>query len=258
MILTLGLVGILALFPVAIRAGRHVIEDSNAAVIAQSVAESIRSGIRTRKGYSKKGNIYFVFNHDGVKDAIPADPRAARASADYYVLLPRFKQGRRFGGNSERARRINALRAGKTFVYPETDRRRPTPNGGGDARKADDDGDDARLRVGDKSIKTIKVTDVYWLGQHLVPVSKNGKQKSAEYVLDDMLIETLKQYSFAFAIRPSYFDADLAEGKSFEPANQLFHVTVMVFRGFSPDRKPLESDQEPPAPVYELEFEVAL
>ncbi len=255
MILTLGLVGILALFPVAIQAGRRVIEDSNAAVIAQSVAESVRSGIRTRKGFARKGSIYFVLNHDGVTDSVPADPRLAKPSADYFILLPRYKKQRRYAGSSERERRVKALREGKTFVYPETDTRR-NPNGSGDAYRADNDGDDLKVRIGRKTIETYKVLDVYRLGNHLVPVGKGGRKKGAEYVLDDMVIETLKQYSFAIAVRPSYFDADMAEGKSFEPANQLYHITVIVYRGFPRER--LDADQVSPAPVYELEFEVSL
>ena len=60
-ILTLGLVGILALFPVAIKAGRTVVEASNSVVIAQSVVDAIRSGIRNSKGLSKQqGHAYFL------------------------------------------------------------------------------------------------------------------------------------------------------------------------------------------------------
>ncbi len=52
-ILTLGLIGILALFPVAIHTGKQIVEMSTAVVIAESVAESIRDGIRNQLRYAK-------------------------------------------------------------------------------------------------------------------------------------------------------------------------------------------------------------
>jgi prepilin-type N-terminal cleavage/methylation domain-containing protein len=262
-ILTLGLVGILALFPVAIRAGRQVVEDSNAVVIAQSVAEAIRSGIRNRKGYTRSGHVYFVFAHDGVRDSIPADTRLLKPRDDYYVLLPRFQLEQSFSGRTESERRRKALASAKTFVYPETDTR--SPNGGGNADLADDDGDDARVEIGGRRMSRIRVEGVYELGQHLVPGGVPGAgaaRSGGARVLEDMLKDSLKQYSFAFAIRPSYFDADLSEGRSFQPANRLYHVTVMVFRGLMIEPRDghkliMTEDEEPPKPVYELEFEVS-
>ena len=47
-ILTIGLVSIVALFPVAIDVGRQVIEASNSVVIGQSVAEAIREYLEGR------------------------------------------------------------------------------------------------------------------------------------------------------------------------------------------------------------------
>ena len=258
-ILTLGLVGILALFPVAIQSGRRVIEDSNAAVIAQSVAEAIRSGIRTRKGYSSSGNAYFVFNHDGVQDSIPTKAKDLSTRHDYYVLLPSYKKGQRFAARSRNDQRVKALRGGRTFVYPESD---PRPNGNGNAQLADDDSNDFKVTIGKTTLRTYRVDSVYSLGNCLVP---RGQTKSGgKDVLDDMLVETLKQYSFAFAIRPSFFDANLAEGGSFQPANQLYHVTVLIYRGLLKDPRDAKKhrlalrDNEAPTPVYELDFEVAL
>ena len=54
-ILTLGLVGILALFPVAIQMGKDVVETSTSVVIAESVADSIREGMRNRLRYTVRG-----------------------------------------------------------------------------------------------------------------------------------------------------------------------------------------------------------
>jgi prepilin-type N-terminal cleavage/methylation domain-containing protein len=249
-ILTIGLASIVSLFPVAMNVGRQVIEMSNAVVIAQSVAEAVRDGIRNRKRYSEtrqggETNVYFVFQHDGVKDAVPSDVDRESPNHDYYVLLPRFRSGQKFGGAGARTQ---AVQTGKTFIYPETDKDRP--NGRGDASVADDDSDDD----GDDKVWTLRVEDVYRLGNHLLPVGNLGSEQFLESIAQDVL----QQYSYAFAITPSWFDADLTNSRtSFTPANQLYHVRVFVFRAF-PDKTKVETLAEWPAPVHELDFEVAI
>ncbi|MCH2581886.1 MAG: prepilin-type N-terminal cleavage/methylation domain-containing protein, partial [Planctomycetes bacterium] len=112
-VLTLGLVGILALFPVAIKAGRTVVEASNSVVIAQSVVDAIRSGIRNSKGLSKQqGHAYFILRHDGVTDKVPSDSKLHDVKDDYYIILPRFQSGRKFPGARGR---VASLRRGKLF-----------------------------------------------------------------------------------------------------------------------------------------------
>jgi prepilin-type N-terminal cleavage/methylation domain-containing protein len=252
-ILAVGLIGILALFPVAIRTGLKVVEDSNAVVIAQSVAEAIRDGIRNRKRYfvgrgarSTAIQTYFVFKHDGVMDPIPVDADLERPHHDYYILLPRYEPGRVFAGG-ERTARLAALKVAKTFVYPETDQ---PPSGGGDAFLADNDADDHVVTVGDEEIETFRVEKVYSLGNNLILGDPDGPG-----ILKDMQLDTLRQYSYAFAIRASYHDANVFEGKtSFEPANKLYHVRLMIFRKFQVSEHMVDY----PKPVYELEFEVSL
>src|SRR5687768_5723465 len=142
-ILTLGLVGILALFPVAIDSGKKVMERSTAVTIAKSVAEQIRSGLRNQKRYNLKGAVpftYFIFHHDGVQDPIPRDSSQERPAGDYYILLPQFRPEQNFQGANDNDRRMNAVRATKEFVFPEDDE---PANGGGDPYQADNDGDDA-------------------------------------------------------------------------------------------------------------------
>ncbi|MBI4605703.1 MAG: prepilin-type N-terminal cleavage/methylation domain-containing protein, partial [Planctomycetes bacterium] len=96
-VLTLGLVGVLALFPVAIHYGKQIIERSTAVVIAESVSEAIREGIRNNLRSVTRNNTthhYFVFKHDGVKDAAPRSRELERPDKDYYILLPRYKTQR--------------------------------------------------------------------------------------------------------------------------------------------------------------------
>lgn len=245
-ILTIGLASIVALFPVAIDVGRQVIESSNAVVIGQSVAESIRDGIRNRKRFitSRNGNtdVYFIFEHDGITDRIPASFDRESPRHDYFILLPRHPRGKAYPGATALDRRFLAVEASKTFLYPETDE---PPNGGGDASRALDDARKQSV----EDIFDLRVEKVYELGQELYPESRPSSERLA-----DIEKEVLKQYSFAFAITPSYFDADLSEVRgNFEPANALYHVHVMVFRQFlEPSPHTL-----PSKPVYELHFEVA-
>jgi prepilin-type N-terminal cleavage/methylation domain-containing protein len=264
-ILTIGLVSIVALFPVAINVGRQVIESSNSVVIGQSVAEAIRDSIRNRKRFSNTGNAYFVFQHDGVTDTIPADSRLERPSQDYYVLLPQFRAGRRFSGTSQFRRRFAALsRSAKTFVYPETD---APPNGNGDPAKARNDAyTEAELR-GQAAAQKRQFRSWYWklrpiknvyrLGENLTTDDKKENLPNSFGALADIQGEVLRQYSYAFAIIPSFFDANLASTREYIPAGKLYHVRVMVFRRFPKDLKVLENIV-PPEPVYKLDFEVSL
>ena len=243
-ILTLGLVGILALFPVAIQMGKDVVETSTSVVIAESVADSIREGMRNRLRYTVRGGVthtYFVFKHDGVEDRIPARTRDEKPQGDYYILLPRYRLGAKFPSREQ------AIKSGKTFVYPETD---SLANGNGDAFTADDDGDDRKRFVGAQVFEDIRVDKTYQIGQFLpADDAPDGPD-----VLDDQKIEALKQYSFAFSIQPSYADVNMSQSKSIiEPGNRLYHVRVMVFRGFLPPGP----DADPPEPDFELDFEVS-
>lgn len=248
-ILTLGLVGILALFPVAIHSGKQVVERSTAVVIAESVAEAIRDGMRNHLRYSRDGDAYFLFNHDGVESEIPALADREKPSADYYILLPKYRGGRR--GFSGRRRQEKALAAARTFCYPETDR---PANGRGRERRADDDGNDQQHRFSNgQTFEDVKIQKVYKMGT-LLP----GLKEKGPYILDDQKIDSLKQYSYAFSITPSMKDANLSPlNSTFVPAGRLFHVRVMVFRGFAAPEAH-DRDAVPPDPVFELDFEVSL
>lgn len=265
-VLTIGLVSIVALFPAAIRLGRQVVEKSNAIVIAQSVAEAVRDGIRARKRFVVKGNdadLYFVFKHDGVRDNVPASIQRERSNHDYYILLPRYSRGRKFSGAGRNVSRRKALERSKIFVYPETDR---PMNGGGNSSKADNDADDLKGRV--KDVWNLKVEATYRLGTELVKSGLARRMKfpgqddqnfdeSDPSVLLDMQAEVLRQYSYAIVVTASFFDADISpQVREFQPGNHLYHFRVLVYRNF-PKPEQIRNLVNWPAPVYELDFEVA-
>ena len=155
-ILTVGLLGLLAVFPVAMRAGKDAVENTNAVIISQSVEQAIREGLAQHKGQSQDGRwTYFVCNHDGVTDPLPTKIEQARPDADYYILLPSSDPDRKSA-----IKRTEFWERGKTFVFPETDglswiavdggverevfdeSSSSSPNGRGNPLQADDDSDD--------------------------------------------------------------------------------------------------------------------
>ena len=76
-----------------------------------------------------------------------------------------------------------------------------------------------------------------------------------DQVFDDQKIEVLKQYSYAFSVRTSIFDANLdANQQNFIPGDELYHFRVMVFRAFDQNYR---EGGDPVPPVFELDFEVA-
>lgn len=101
-ILVLGISGIIALFPTAIESGNQTVQDSYAAAITQSVIDALAVGIREgRHRVADTDNPprvwnYFIFDHDGVYDAMVPRPQAYDADpnismADWCILLPMGK-----------------------------------------------------------------------------------------------------------------------------------------------------------------------
>lgn len=252
-ILTIGLMGILALFPVAIETSRVTIQDTNGVLIAQSVEQAIREGLAHRKGQDDSGRwTYFLFQHDGVKDPIPRRIQDANPNHDYYVLLPDLDPDR-----AGQTTRVNAFRTAKAFVYPETDGHEWTtadgttesdlddsgsPNGGGDPTKADDDGDDRELDVvaivgddgeGEQQETSFEVYRTFPLGR----AALTEEELDSPDLLDSDRTDPLATYSYAFAIKRAFDDANKlasSEGprSSFAPQGELYQVNIMIFRSF--------------------------
>lgn len=188
-ILLVGIVGVISLFPVAIKIGGEAITDSLAANLARSVEESLRAAIKNRKAAYTFGAdrthvlVYFIYEHDGVcdpaeygrdkirKDHVPADASDVRRrnmpdapygtpwALDSVILLPidntkNAELGVGYRGGSEREARMRAYLDGKVFVYPEGDPGESSGaqmhNGGGNPGLADDDKDDFKEDSPDK------------------------------------------------------------------------------------------------------------
>ncbi|MBI4577291.1 MAG: prepilin-type N-terminal cleavage/methylation domain-containing protein [Planctomycetes bacterium] len=67
-VLSIGLVGILAVFPTAIKTGAKTTEDSYAGIIAQSVMAAVQVGVRENRGRLGGAGTpeFFVLQHEGV------------------------------------------------------------------------------------------------------------------------------------------------------------------------------------------------
>ena len=246
-ILVIGLLGLLALFPVALKLGTITIENTNAALIARSVEQAVREGVQNRKGQDPQTlNTFFLLQHDGVKDPLPRRLVDAVPSADNYILFPEPSDS-----SQREYDRGDAYRQGKLFVYPETDGQSwqplldgvtldevsdldsgSSPNGGGDVRLADDDKDDIEI---DSENQTYGVYRTYSLSNQFLTglgIDEDDDEFDSTGAKDD----PISQYSFALAIRPAYRDASLnrrfpTEG-TLIPAGELYEVEILVYRSF--------------------------
>ncbi|MCI0652002.1 MAG: prepilin-type N-terminal cleavage/methylation domain-containing protein [Planctomycetes bacterium] len=267
-ILVIGLLGILALFPVAIYSGNRSVADTCAVIITESVEQAIREGLQHRKGQSQNGDwTYFLFQHDGVLDPLPPKITSASPGADNYILLPSEKERESLSSDPRKA----AYDRGKVFVYPETDGRNweievgggtqafddtsagAPPNGQGSVDKADDDRDEffeigvglseedakaALMPANVKVMRTYQLTNGFLRGDAELETLPEEEQRA---------LRNLQNYSFAFAIRRAFNDGSLGiqhfpetlgrtptKTNQIVPANELYEVTIMIFRGFLP------------------------
>ncbi|MAJ27824.1 hypothetical protein CBD41_00295 [bacterium TMED181] len=246
-ILTVGLLGLLAVFPVAMDSGRKAVEATNAVIITQSVEQAIRDGLKEHKAQSRDGRwTYFIFHHDGVTDDYPTDIEKARPGADHYILLPSPDPDA-----TTSIDRDSHWDRGKTFIFPESDGLtwivddglgerevdngteddfRGSPNGNGNPLLADDDADDREVSGFDgESYRDFDVRRVYTL-------SNNFFDEEIAEDFDIVDEDPISQYSFAFAIRPARQDASLGiqfpDSSNLVPAGELYEVDIMVFRTF--------------------------
>ena len=244
-ILVIGLMGLLALFPAAMRSGTLTIEETNAMLIAKSVEQAIREGVQNRKAQDQETGrfTYFLFQHDGVKDPLPRKITDASPSADHYILFPSPDDTSR-----QALDRGEAYRRGKTFVFPETDGTEWTaslggitetfededsgaePNGNGNPNLADDDRDDYE---DDESGDTdFEVYRTYPLSNRFL-ATLGLEEDDEDAVADD---DPISQYSFAFSLRPAYRDASQTRRdptqSDLAPAGELYEAEILVFRSF--------------------------
>ena len=199
-VLSLGLLGILGVFPVGIKKTAEIVEDSNAAIIAESVQNAIELALgnaRIDDGVDKG----FVFLGEGV-DALmeqkghilPVDittldgtPPSINKAADYWVKLP-----------------YGAMEA---YLYP-----RPDPT---------------TYEVGPYTGKNLPpVTRVFPCGAQ---IAKNATDPGLTLVeREEAARDPYSQYSYAFIIK----EAKVGDPPAYTPEHSLYELTVYIYRNF--------------------------
>jgi prepilin-type N-terminal cleavage/methylation domain-containing protein len=222
-VLAVGLLGILAVFPHAMRSAMITVEYSYAAAISQSVMDAIHLGLREMRTTDENGRwLAFILDHSGpeeleadrnnfLKDINLADLMQSDGSPtgefkkllqkDYCILLPRADETVSSGSGTP---------VGKAFLYPRENK------------------NDNLNRKGER---TPTITKVYKLGQDLAnstasdPATKDLEQS-----------DPLQTYAYAFTIRgaraPSLANPTPDRTKQ-NVAEGLCEVVVKIFRNFT-------------------------
>jgi type II secretory pathway pseudopilin PulG len=271
-VLVLGIMGIIALFPTAIESGNKTVEDSYAAAITQSVVDSITVGLRESRYQTSSSThtpgfsyTYFVFNHDGVIDPAPTvvaevedytNPTSKPWRADWCIVLPISRAG--LGPN------VNVVDE-PVFMYPTPKNTTQTPY---DAKVVDqrqgnklsspgsvvDDLSDRLWRTTNEGASVPWVPAVYHLGRYRAPAPsgmtagdirtefRGEKVYSGTVAEETIAVDPYPTYSFAFTLQRARIDthnaagAPTPDGLITNTADQftssLYQVRVMVFKNF--------------------------
>lgn len=228
-ILVVGLVGIMALFPAAIQSGNRTVEDSYAASIAQSVLDAINVGIRENRYDRDWGSgpvHFFIFQHDGIPIQDFTDLAQPGGSGSYLQDLNVEANARQAAGSDHRFLILlptNETDTGTTFtfIYPKddigSDIRNPASNGLNDTTR-----DNPSCTV----CANEHVREIYRLG------TQNAFETDLPAPAGD---DPYEQYGFTIKIRRAKIDAnDDGRIDGSDPySNNLFEVIIQVYRNFS-------------------------
>ncbi|MHC4390439.1 MAG: type IV pilus modification PilV family protein [Planctomycetota bacterium] len=239
-ILMVGLVGIMSVYPQAVRAVNETIEKSYAAAISQSVRDAIGLGMREMRTPYPDWQA-FILDHDGVKDLDVDRTTFLRTldladlkretgerkpefltllTKDYCVLMPRADETEPSGGSKPR---------GRPFLYP-----RKSPNDNTERKSPDRvpytiELPDGSLEEGEK----LEVSRVYELGQKLA-TSEDPNEFTQELDRND----PLSQFGFAFymrAARAPSVDNPTPDRRQQDIVPGLYELVIQVYRNFDPE-----------------------
>ncbi|MCZ6688030.1 MAG: prepilin-type N-terminal cleavage/methylation domain-containing protein [Planctomycetota bacterium] len=218
-VMSVGLTGIIAVFPAGIKMGSKAVEDTYSGILAQSVIDGLKVAMRENRFEDpKRGGTYVVFDHDGITD----DPSQHRIKnpdyeKDFVLLLPQY-----FSDSKT-----------KVFIYPETSN---PANGRGSSADAKDDDED---RVEDRHGESVfEITKTFEVGQFIK--QRMSDPEVSDYEKREILSrDPITQYSFAIIIKRAKVDTN-KDGEITKDdlySNFLFDVEVRIYRNFRPDPK---------------------
>lgn len=274
-VLVLGIMGIIALFPTAIDSGNRTVEDSYAAAITQSVVDAVTVGLReSRYQYTAGSTVYtyFVFNHDGVIDQVPSPTVAADYAdatkpwqKDWCILLPVSKVATaNLAADQEPVFMYPTPRNTTATPYPTEfiDQRSNTKIAAPASQT--DNLDDKLWRTTNEGANVPWVPAVYHLGRYRDPPTSGPALPSGmspgdvrlEFRGDKIFVGSVTQetiavdpyptYGFAFTLQRARIDtagggpaSDKPDGKIVATQDHytgsLYQVRVMVFKNFDPE-----------------------
>jgi hypothetical protein len=209
-ILMVGLMGIMAIFPLGVRYTTQIGEETHGSVIAESVIQAVELGLHKMKGY-RDDKPFIIFMGPGVEGPFPAkfDPTTVNTSADCYVEFPT--------GNL-------------TYMYPRNQ----------DSPEAPEEFE------GTPGMSGHRMITVTWLvGKEIAEILEEGRDAYAyprDY--DAMIRDTWPRYSYAFTLERARIDSD-RDGEITETddaSNHLYELAVYVYRNFP--KTPGQAQQE--------------
>ncbi len=267
-ILSVGFMGILSIFPTAVLSGNKTVEDVYASMIAKSVIDALQVGMRESLGASGAVNgIYFVFDHDGVRDLVE-DPNGNAYEDfpeikldtpvlsddfdwdnDYIVIVPNFVGT---PGNYDTMQT-------PVYVYPRGVAEDPefgplavapsdapgSTNGGGDPANCTDESDFGIYGkvLKDEDGQPMILGDGSEAQQRWIRNVYQLKVRRVDDDADEIEIpegDAYSQYSYAFSVRLGRIDSQppnsLQNGivdENDEYDWWLMEIIVYVFRGYS-------------------------
>ena len=286
-VLSIGLVGILAVFPTAIKKGAETAEDTYAGIFAQSVIDAVRVGVRENRGVDAADRQYFIFQHDGVLFDETVQPDGKPLTINNKTALQEAEWSLNGVIVLPKAPTPNNTIVGvePIYVYPNTK--------GYDAKSSEAQFEELRQRIDQGLQQTVKdsasikdyrsgrdpldpakgefralgrndvhkdhIVGVYRVGGDIrrlqakvqAEVDKGTAKKQEKKVMDD----PYPYSAFALKLRRARIDSN-GDGKidvNDEFSDKLFEVTVMVFKNFSAFPKHQRND-----PIKELSTLISL
>jgi len=207
-ILMVGLMGIMAIFPLGVHYTRLIGEETHGSVISENVIQAVELGLHKLKGYTKDGMPFIIFMGPGVDESgFPKkfDPSKVDKSAECYVEFPTKDE---------------------LYMYPRN-------NGDPVAPEAF------------KNLKSglhgqLMVTETWPIGEEIKKILDAGRSEySYKRDYDGMSRDPWPRYSYAFTLVRARIDTD-GDGEITEsgdqPSDHLFEIAVYVYRNF-PDEE---------------------
>ncbi len=195
-VLSVGLLGILAVFPAGIKKTAEVVQDTYSAMITESVRNAVELGLQHAR-IDDGGDKGFIYTGEGVQalldeegGTLPIDITTLDGNgpsidktADYWVKLP--------------------YDSDKVFLYP-----RPDPTS---------------YEMGpDTALNQPPVQRVFPCGTDILKIARDPGLSTIER--EEALRDVYQQYSYAFTLK---------EAKAADPTgHSLYELTILIYRNF--------------------------